>query len=115
MDEREQVIDREIFDELREVMGEDLATLVTAFVNDGEKRIQTLRQAHASRDFDTFRDTAHSFKGSSSNLGAADLADLCARLQDTPVSEPQVPDMLKALEQEFVRACRDLERLVSAG
>ena len=107
-DERD-VIDGEIFQELRKVMATELENLVRAFILDGERRIQTLREAAANPDPETFRETAHSFKGSSSNLGATRLAKCCARLQETLPDDPQVPELLEELGREFARACRALE------
>lgn len=79
--EGRQELDREILDELVEVMGREFRTLVTSFLNDGDRRIQALEQAIREGDAERVREVAHSFKGSSSNLGAPRLAELCRRLE----------------------------------
>lgn len=75
------IIDHEIVRELQEVMGDDFGMLVNSFLRDGENRLQRLANAIEAGDEEQVRRLAHSFKGSSSNLGVAPLADLCLEME----------------------------------
>lgn len=80
MDERQE-LDRDMLNELVDVMGREFRTLVNSFIQDGDRRIATLEQAIREGDAERVREVAHGFKGSSSNLGAPRLADLCMKLE----------------------------------
>nr|WP_187696875.1 MULTISPECIES: Hpt domain-containing protein [Pseudomonas] len=53
--------------------------LLETFLDDSQKRIEALRTARD--DAKALGRIAHSFKGSSGNLGAVRLAQLCQRLE----------------------------------
>nr|WP_245399141.1 Hpt domain-containing protein [Pseudomonas syringae] len=65
-------------------MEDEYPTLLDVFLKDSEQRIAQLRQAveTGSLDLQELSLTAHSFKGSSSNMGALRLSDLCRQLED---------------------------------
>lgn len=63
---------------LREVMEDEYPLLLDTFLSDSQLR---LRKLHKSSDLVELRDAAHSFKGSSSNMGALRLAQLCSELE----------------------------------
>ena len=61
--------------------GEDLLDqLATIFLLDADSRIATMAEAIAAEDGPTLIHSAHTLCGASANLGAAELARLCARL-----------------------------------
>lgn len=70
-------LDSLVLDELRAVLGEDFASLVSTFVTDSEKRLSALREAASAADAGKLREAAHSFKGSALNMGARQLSELC--------------------------------------
>jgi len=70
-------LDSLVLDELRAVLGEDFAVLVSTFVTDSDKRLSALRAAAAAADAGKLREAAHSFKGSALNMGARQLSALC--------------------------------------
>lgn len=71
-------LDPDVLSALREYMEDEFSTLVDTFLTDSEERLQQLVVAtDATRIFDI----AHSFKGSSSNMGATHLAELCHDLE----------------------------------
>jgi HPt (histidine-containing phosphotransfer) domain-containing protein len=99
-------------------MEDEYPTLVDTFLVDSEQRLQSLKQAgHAAQ----FLEAAHSFKGSSSNMGAVRLADLCHELelqvkgQDLSGIEALVAEIDR--EFAFVRPLYEEERRrsLSAG
>ncbi|MGY2342253.1 Hpt domain-containing protein [Pseudomonas sp. SDO5532_S415] len=71
-------LDPDVLSALREVMEDEFSTLVETFLADCEERLQQLTVAG---DVTRILETAHSFKGSSSNMGAIRLAELCHDLE----------------------------------
>jgi HPt (histidine-containing phosphotransfer) domain-containing protein len=86
-------LDPEVLSDLQEVMESEYPTLLDTFIEDSQKRVAALRKAGG--DAKTLGRIAHSFKGSSGNLGAVRLARLC-----------------ELLETEAVEAASDLGALV---
>ena len=74
-------LDPAVIAELRELMGEDFAALIDAFLADSQLQIGAIADAAANDDADRVRREAHSLKGSCVNLGANDLAQLCGRTE----------------------------------
>lgn len=63
---------------LREVMEDEYPLLLDTFLSDSQLRLNEL---HRSRDLVELGHAAHSFKGSSGNMGALRLAQLCSELE----------------------------------
>ncbi len=76
-----QILDMDVVRELRDVLGDDFRLLVTTFLADSEQRLQSLRSAIDAGDALSLRETAHSFKGSSLNIGAVRLGEACRQLE----------------------------------
>lgn len=77
----EDKIDMSLVDELRELMEDDFDILLRTFVSDSETKFNALADAIAAGEAEDLRRTAHSLKGSSSNLGAIHLSELCFELE----------------------------------
>jgi PAS domain S-box-containing protein len=80
----ETVIDTERFTVLRDLDagdGELISMLVGEYLNDGIQLLATLREALAEGDPQIVERTAHTLKGSSANLGAVRVAEICGRLE----------------------------------
>jgi HPt (histidine-containing phosphotransfer) domain-containing protein len=75
-------LDGDILDELRVIMGDDFAGLLHTFIQDSTQRVAAVESEFAARNATGLRAAAHSFKGSSSNLGARRLAYLCRQIED---------------------------------
>ena len=75
-------IDATLLSDLKEVMETEFNRLVTTYFDDVNLRLEALQQALVKHDLDELRKVAHSFKGSSSNMGAPRLADLLQRMED---------------------------------
>ena len=82
MSDLAQHLNVEALNELKEVMGDEFSLLIDTFTSDSIVRIETINAAVAELSADDIRRTAHSFKGSASNMGATHLADLCRRLEE---------------------------------
>jgi len=70
--------------DLRILLEDEFSDLIDTFLGDARQRyaelVELLQQARP--DAQLVRSTAHSFKGSSLNVGAPHLAQLCRRLED---------------------------------
>ncbi|MZR63894.1 Hpt domain-containing protein [Alcanivorax sp. DP30] len=94
-------------------MGDDFSVLVESFIRDGEQRLQALKQALGEANREALRAQAHSFKGSSSNLGAVQVCELCLALETLAVDGElgSAPDQLDSLEGAFQKASQALREL----
>ena len=77
----EQPVDTVALNELRSIMGEEFGLLIDIFIKDSAERLVTIEAAIGSKDAETLRGSAHSFKGSALNLSAAKLTELCRQLE----------------------------------
>ncbi|MNU77090.1 Hpt domain protein [compost metagenome] len=104
-------LDPDVLSALREVMEDEFSTLVDTFLADCEERLQLLRQADSAAQL---TEIAHSFKGSSSNMGAISLADLCGKLEHNAktLSAADIDQLIGEIESEFaiVRPLYESER-----
>jgi HPt (histidine-containing phosphotransfer) domain-containing protein len=93
-------LDRNVLSALQEVMEQDYPELLDTFLRDSEERLLLLKKAG---DAAQLVETAHSFKGSSSNMGAVRLAELCGDLERRAKQEsPEViGNLVEKIEAEF--------------
>lgn len=108
-------IEREVVQELRDVMGDDFRSLVKVFLEDAPGHLAQLEAAALGADLAAMAGPAHSLKSASANLGATLLSDL-ARAIETGARKGQLaaPELRVArLAQELYRASDELRRLLS--
>ncbi|AGN79977.1 MULTISPECIES: Hpt domain-containing protein [Pseudomonas] len=110
-------IDHKVLSDLREVMEDGFLQLVKTFLDDSERR---LSQLHAAKSAEELGAAAHSFKGSSSNMGAVALARLCQQLEDRARQRPLygIEDLINRIDLEYgvvQRFYRDEQQRISAG
>lgn len=107
------ILDAEIVSELQDVMGQDFQVLVDSFQRDGEQRLAALSFAFNAGDQEALRRQAHSFKGSSGNLGALRVFALCMQLESLAQEGElgQVSDLLTRLHGVFIQACEALRQI----
>jgi len=102
-------LDRDVLSTLKEVMEEGYLELLDTFLNDSEARLRVL---HEARDAEKLSATAHSFKGSSSNMGAIRLAELCGELEQR-AKQPSlggIEKLVNEIDSEFAHVrtlCRE--------
>ena len=77
----EQHVDVSALQDLKEIMESEFETLINTFVMDSLSKIDELVGAIAANDADALRKIAHSLKGSSSNICAAQLSELARQLE----------------------------------
>lgn len=98
-------LDYDTLNTLKQVMEDDFGLLIDTFVQDSTDRISTLREVIKGSDSNLIRRAAHSFKGSSSNIGAPQLSAFCSRLEKKAL-ENNLEDLtadLDSIEQEFAQ------------
>ena len=80
-------MDQAVVNALRDVMEGGFADLLDTFIADSDERVVALIGAQQAAALVA---VAHSFKGSSSNMGAIRLAQLCGILEDRAKKSPLV-------------------------
>lgn len=108
-----QHLNPELLDELRMVMGTEFATLLQAFIVDSDQRMAAIDDALRTANADMLRRAAHSLKGSTGNMGAQHMAELCRQLEAlTHIDPPQQGAiLLEQLRAEFVQVQREINTL----
>ncbi len=109
-------VDHNVLNTLHEVMEDEYLTLIDVFLKDSDLRMALFRQASRTMTFDRpslnmgeLGLAAHSFKGSSSNMGAVMLSELCLRLEEQARREqPEGLEQLIALIDEEYQSIRQL-------
>ncbi|WP_312935404.1 Hpt domain-containing protein [Pseudomonas sp.] len=93
-------IDHEVLSDLREVMEDGYPQLLQTFLDDSERR---LSQLHDAKDASELGLAAHSFKGSSSDMGAVGLAELCRQLEERVRQQPLygIEDLINRIDLEY--------------
>ncbi len=93
-------LDPTVLSGLQEVMEGEYPKLLDTFLDDSQKRVEALRKARD--DAKALGRIAHSFKGSSGNLGAVRLAQLCQRLEVESVeSNADLGALVDQIDHEF--------------
>lgn len=79
--------------------------LIDIFFDDVPQRLTTMREAQALGDGAALGATAHSLKGSSSSLGATQMAAICDEIEVTAnnLSPEEINAVMNRLEAEFER------------
>ena len=105
------LIDQEVLDELRSMLGGEVDRLIDVFLEDTPRLVSALEAAASSGpDYTALRDAAHSLKSSSANLGAMSLSAAAKRIEmgarQQSLDRPAVAVALVA--NEFQRARQQL-------
>jgi len=104
---RRTLIDHQALDSIRALQREGapdvLGTVVTNYLNDAPKLLQTLREAITRGETTAAQRAAHSLKSSSATLGALTLAGLCKELeaQGRAQSVDNAAKVLSEIETEY--------------
>jgi len=92
-----------------------IVELIDLYLEDAPLRMASLQEAVAEADGGGIKRAAHALKGSSANLGARRVAELCEQLEraEDDNSLQEVRALLLSLEREFefVRQTFSAERL----
>lgn len=103
-------LDYDVLSALQEVMEGEYPTLLDTFLKDSEQRLAQLHHALATQalDLQELGMAAHSFKGSSGNMGAIRLADLCRQLEERSQHNEfaGIDELLRKIDVEFLAVHR---------
>ena len=104
------IVDASIIESLKEIMGDAFGVLITTFIDDTGKLVDSLAKLHKQNDLETFTRNSHSIKSSSANLGALQLSSLAAELeaQGKAGDISDVGDKIDKIQEEFKKACNEL-------
>lgn len=96
-------VDPDTITMLRDVMEDGFEPLMQSYVDDSQHRIIELHTALESQDGEQVRRLAHSLKGSSGNVGALHVAELCLKLEEQGKDGVlnEAAELLSQVEQEF--------------
>ncbi|MEQ8861108.1 MAG: Hpt domain-containing protein [Pseudomonadales bacterium] len=108
-------LDLQLLNELEILMEEDFTSLLETYLRDSENRLFEVSEAWEAHDMERLERHAHSLKGASGNIGAAELATLCGELEllAREDSTERLPGMLDQVKSELrevreaVQALRD--------
>ncbi len=96
-------LDDQLIGELRELMEDDFTVLLDAYLAEAPVQRAAIEAAFEDRNAEELRRTAHSLKGSSANIGATLLADVCHRIEQSANQgeAEQLEILIKGLAREF--------------
>ncbi|HEX5352999.1 MAG TPA: ATP-binding protein [Rhodanobacteraceae bacterium] len=98
--------------DLEDIMGDELVTLVDAYLRDGDTRMRNLREAADRGDSAEVGKLSHSLKSSSANLGAMPLANRARQVEEAArngtLANPA--DSVAALEKLYANAATALKQ-----
>lgn len=79
------VLNRQVLNSLRQMAGAKapmiLRQIIGNYLEDAPQRLQSIRDAVAAGDATALRQSAHTLRSSSANLGAMNLSNLCKELE----------------------------------
>jgi signal transduction histidine kinase/CheY-like chemotaxis protein/HPt (histidine-containing phosphotransfer) domain-containing protein len=112
------VLDGEVLDDLRDLLGDDVDRLVAVFLDDTPRLLASFNAAAAAGDQDAMREAAHSLKSSSANLGALALSAEAKRIEAAARAGTlrEAEDAARRLDAAFAHARQALlARAPAAG
>ncbi len=103
-----EAVNLEVLDELKELLDDGFPMLVERFVDDGQERVDKIMLALDEQDSQLLYTEAHGLKGSSRNMGAGPLADICGQLEAMGHADDlaSAKTIVAALKTEFSAACQ---------
>lgn len=112
-------IDRGALDKLRELVGgeeADLVELVESFLEEGPSIMQDMWSSARASDLAASRRAAHSLKSNARDMGAAELSQLCARVEARCASGEQA-DLVEidSAQRAFDAAITELRTIFNLG
>jgi len=104
-------INHTVIEQLQEVMEDEFVDLIETYLLNALHELEQINSAYNTRDLEKLIQCAHSFKGSSSNLGALGLAGLCKNLEvlGRTGNDTELQHIILCIEQEYHRVKNALE------
>jgi HPt (histidine-containing phosphotransfer) domain-containing protein len=113
-----EVLDPGVVESLRQLTppgeADVLGEILNLFLDEVPKKIDSLRRAVTTGDALQVQRIAHSLKGSSGNIGARAMYDVCRQLDDRAKSGElaRLQPLVEALDAEYGKVERAIERLL---
>lgn len=106
-------LDDTLIGELRELMEDDFAILLDAYLTEAPIQKAAIEEAFDDFDPDALRRSAHSLKGSSANIGATLLADVCHKIEASAhgANVDELAGLLAGLTLEFNQVSEEVRGL----
>ena len=112
-------IDKRALAKLLELVGgedADLVELVESFLEEGPSVMEDLQASAAASDRTATRRAAHSLKSNARDMGATELAEICARLEARcAMGATPEPNEIDSVRNAFVAAVTELRGIFSLG
>lgn len=107
-------VNTETLNSLKSIMADDFSLLIDTYLKDSHRRIQDLSELIGSEDNELLRRIVHSFKGSSLNLGAEQLASICndIELRATNGLANNLDADLASIKTEFLAVENQLKSMI---
>ena len=98
------ILDLDTITMLKDIMEDEFSLLIETFVDDASARIPTLRKSLDIAQMDELMRSAHSLKGSSSNLGAIPFSQKCLIVEKCAKEGDMsgLADVISELEADFI-------------
>ena len=114
------VLDPAVVDRLRQLTppGEPdvLAEIFTVFLEEVPRRIERLKAAWWEGNAAEVQRAAHSLKGSSGNIGADALFEVCRQIDDrAKTGALHIDQLIAALDREYLNVEAEIQRLLRPG
>jgi len=109
------VIDQTIFEELKQMSGEDFINeLIDAFLDDAPNMFDNMKNALDKKDVESFRRNAHSLKSNANTFGAMELGTLAKELEFMArENNLDVGNRLEVLNEAYDRVAEELKGMLS--
>lgn len=78
----ENIIDAEVFEEMRSIMGTDMDNMVHQYISTTHIYIKKISDGISLENFETIADAAHTLKSSSASLGAISIHSFCKNIEE---------------------------------
>jgi HPt (histidine-containing phosphotransfer) domain-containing protein len=110
-------IDPDIVLETKDVLGDDFSKLVKNFNEDVQGHLTSIELSRASNDFSTIRESAHSLKSSSFQIGAMRMHYITKTIEQflndthapsTIAHETELDDLIEQLQISFAAYQKDI-------
>ena len=112
-------IDKRALDKLASLVGDDgevLAEIVGSFLEEGPSLFDDLVDANRSSDLTRIRRAAHSIKSNARDMGAVDLAEICARIEEASAAgNPPEASNISQAHAELQSAIAELSAIFKIG
>lgn len=82
MGEKSNLLDSQTFDELKSLLGDDLPMFLEMFFTENQQALENIKTGITQADLDLIKASAHGMKSSCAYLGAQELSDLAAYLEE---------------------------------